>query len=129
MLSCHGDPVRTLISMGTHSGPWPLGVSTSSFICTSCYPSPTHSSIGTLLTLLLPQLLCLLKPCSLVLVSDHNLMFWGYSHVLALLLLSWSLLCLAALPVLFLESFSQIPGYYFPIFPAFHHFYHCLSTR
>ena len=119
---------ETLISMGTHSVPWPLGVSTS-FLHLHVMPSLTYP-----LLLYRHTLNLALTPTALLIEAlFSSIHLWpqphvlGYSHVLA-----------PASPVLVLivpgSSSSPLPRslsvtswcHYLLIFPVIHHFYHCL---
>ena len=103
---------ENLISMGTHSKPWPLSVSTS-FLHLPIMPSLTYTLLLYSHTpnLALTPTALLTEACSPGFVSDHHFIFWGIHMSLPLLILSWSLLCLAALQVLFLEVFQSYPGF------------------
>lgn len=115
--------------MGTHSIPWPFSVSTSFFYL---HITPSLTSMLLLYRhtpdLVLPKLLYLLKPYSLVFPCDHDLILSGYSHFLA---------PASTLLVLTVPGSSSSPSFprslsafswlqFLLIFPAIHHFNHCL---
>lgn len=127
-LAIMGIRWETLISMGTRSIPWPLGVSTS-FLCLHVMPSLTYTLLlyrHTLNLALTPTALLFEALFSSIRLGPQPHIL-GYSCVLA----SASTVLVLIVPG---SSSSPLPRslsviswfYYFLIFPVIHHFYHCL---